>query len=145
MSDVNLRPKNCSANTLTTCRGRRGLESLSYHLNTVSSPSNGSLAVQSTPLEGRSFSPGPERLVVSKNSSARRGQSPTAPSADDTGDGTETPYHPFNEHFSHHNEDETGTLQTEGDVIDKCYSPLYGKNQTSSWHFGNACAGHGSP
>ncbi|EAA66195.1 hypothetical protein AN1077.2 [Aspergillus nidulans FGSC A4] len=126
VSDVNLRPKNCSANTLTTCRGRRGLESLSYHLSTVSSPSNGRPAVQSTPLEGRSFSPRPERLVVSEDLSARRRQSPTAPSADETGYGTETPYHPFNEHFSHHNEDETGTLQTQGDVIDTCYSPLYG-------------------
>ncbi|CAI7635463.1 Transcription factor [Penicillium manginii] len=88
--------------------------------------SNGSPAVLSTPLEDRGFSLGPERLVASEDLSVRSGRSPTAPSVEDTGDGTETPYHPFNEHFSHHNGDSTGTSQPDGDVVDKCYSPIYG-------------------
>jgi hypothetical protein len=95
--------------------------------------SNGSPAVLSTPLEDRGFSLGPERLVASEDLSVRSGRSPTAPSVEDTGDGTETPYHPFNEHFSHHNGDSTGTSQPDGDVVDKCYSPIYGENQRSSW------------
>ncbi|KAL4754936.1 hypothetical protein BDW72DRAFT_200337 [Aspergillus terricola var. indicus] len=126
---------NCSLDDITcvprasrrsNCRSRRGLDSSSYHLSTVSSPSNGNPAVQSTPLGGHTFSPGPKRIAASEDVSARSAQSPTAPSADDTGDGTETPYHPFNEHFSHHSDGDTGTLHPEGDVVDKCYSPLYG-------------------
>ncbi|KAJ5187966.1 Transcription factor [Penicillium cf. griseofulvum] len=88
--------------------------------------SNGSSAVRSTPLEDRSFSPAPERVVASEDLPVRSGRGPTAPSVEDTGDGTETPYHPFNEHFSHHNGGSTGTSQPDGDVADKCYSPIYG-------------------
>ncbi|KAH8423434.1 fungal specific transcription factor domain-containing protein [Aspergillus melleus] len=122
---VTLRPKN-SANTLTSCGSRRGPESSSHQLSTVSSPPNGNPAIQSSPVESRSFSPGPERLVAPGDLSVRCGQSPTAPSADDTGDDTGTPYYPFNEHFSHHNEGNTGRLQPDEDVADKSYSPLYG-------------------
>lgn len=102
--------------------------------------SNGSPAVRCTPLEGHSFSPVAERLVASENPSVRNEQSPTAPSDGDTGDGTETPYHPFNEHFSHHNGGGTGTSQTDGEVADECYSPIYGENQISS-----CCASDGPP
>jgi hypothetical protein len=107
--------------------------------------SNGSPAVRCTPKGGHSFSPGPERLVASENLSVRNGQSPTAPSADDTGDGTETPYHPFNEHFSHGNGGGTSTSQTEGEGADECYSPIYGENQISSWNLENPCASDGPP
>ncbi|KAL4985589.1 fungal-specific transcription factor domain-containing protein [Aspergillus falconensis] len=122
---------NCSLDDVTCMprasrRSKRGLESSSYHLSTVSSPPNGNSMVQSTSLEDRGFPPGPERLVASEHLSVRSGQIPTAPSADDTGDGAETPYHPFNEHFSHHIEGETATFQPDGDVADKRYSPLYG-------------------
>lgn len=138
--------KNSSANTLTSCRGRTGLQSSSYHLSPVSSPSNSNPAVQSTPLEGRSFPLGPERLVAPEDLSVRSGHSPTAPLVDDTGDGTETPYHSFNEHFSHHNGGgDTGTSQPDGDVADKCYSPLYGENQTFSWSFGGTRASDDPP
>ncbi|KAJ5158890.1 Transcription factor [Penicillium coprophilum] len=98
--------------------------------------SNGSPTVRSTPLEDRSFSPGPERVVASEDLPVRTGWSPTAPSVEDTGDGTDTPYHPFNEHFSHHNGGSTGTSQPDGDVADKCYSPIYGENQISTWDQG---------
>ena len=96
-------------------------------------------------MESRSFSPGPERLVAPGDLSVRCGQSSTAPSADDTGDDTETPYYPFNEHFSHHNEGDTGRLQPDGDVADKSYSPLYGKDQTFSGYLGNIRASDGLP
>jgi hypothetical protein len=65
----------------------------------------------------------------------RSGQSLSAQLADETGDGTETPYHPFNEHFGHYNEGDTGTLQPDGDVANRCYSPLYGKKWSFSWNF----------
>ncbi|KAL3489566.1 fungal-specific transcription factor domain-containing protein [Aspergillus germanicus] len=111
---------------LTSYCDRRGLESSTYHLSTVSSPPNGNSAVQSTSLEGRSFPAGSERLVALENLSVRSGQSLTAPSADESGGGTETPYHPFNEHFGHHNDGDASTLQPDGDVANRCYSPLYG-------------------
>jgi hypothetical protein len=81
-------------------------------------------------VEGRSFPLGPERLVASEELPVRSGESPTSPLVDETGDGTETPYRPFNEHFSHHNGGGTGTSQPGGDMADKCYSPLYGEYQT---------------
>ncbi|EAW17083.1 Zn(II)2Cys6 transcription factor [Aspergillus fischeri NRRL 181] len=111
---------NCSLDDVS------GVPRVSKRANAVSSPSNGNAAVQSTPLEGSSFPPGPERLGASEDLSVRSGQTPTALSIDETGDGTETPYHPFNEHFSHHNGGGTGTSQPVGDTADKCYSPLYG-------------------
>ncbi|KAL4894187.1 fungal-specific transcription factor domain-containing protein [Aspergillus ambiguus] len=119
----NLRPKNSSANQLTSCRNRRGLP---YHLGMVSSPSSDTPAIQSAPLGDGSFPPGPERLVALKDVSVPSGPSPTAPAVGDTGDGIETPYRPFNEHFSHHNGGDTGASQPDGDATDKCYSPLYG-------------------
>ncbi|PGH11781.1 hypothetical protein AJ79_04682 [Helicocarpus griseus UAMH5409] len=105
---------------------KAGQQSSSYHLSTISPPPNGNSAVQSTPLEGPDFPLGPERLAATEDLSVRSGQSPASPLVDDTGDGTETPYHPFNEHFSHHNGGDTGTSQPDGGVADKCYSPLYG-------------------
>ena len=126
----NLIAKNSSANPLTSCRSRRGLP---YHLSTVSSPSNRDPATQSTPLGDDSFPPGPERLVALKDLSGPSGPSTTSPAVGATGDGIETPYRPFNEHFSHHYEGDTGASQLDGDATDKRCSPLYGENQTFSW------------
>jgi len=98
--------------------------------------SSGNLAVRSTLLEDRSFSPGPERVVASEDLSVRSTRSPTDPSVENTADGTETPYHPFNEHFSHHNGGSTDTSQADGDVADKCYSPIYGEDQIFNWDWG---------
>jgi hypothetical protein len=121
---------------LTSCRNRRGLESSTYHhLSTVSSPPNDNPAVQSTSLGDNSFPAGSERFVGQENLSVRSGHSLSAPLADETGDGTETPYHPLNEHFGHYDEGDTGTLQPDGDVANRCYSPLYGKKWSFSWNF----------
>jgi len=130
----NLIPKNSLAIPLTGCRSRRGLP---YHLSTVSSPSNDTAAIQSTPLEDGSFPPGPERLVALEDLSAPSAPSPAAPAV---GDGIhEAPYRPFNEHFSHHNGGgDTGAPQPDGDATeDRCYSPLYGENQTLSGSLGD--------
>lgn len=93
----------------------------------------GNPAAQNTLLEDRSFSPDPERVVASEpeDLSVPSRRSPTAPSVEDTdtGDGTEAAYHPFNEHFSHHNGGSTDKSQPDGDVADKCYSPIYGENR----------------
>lgn len=77
------------------------------------------------PLQDHSFSPGPNRVVASEDLSV-----PTAPSVEDTGDGdgTESPYHPFNEHFGHHNGGSPDTSQPDGDGADNGYSPIYGEN-----------------
>ncbi|GKZ48713.1 hypothetical protein AbraIFM66951_000797 [Aspergillus brasiliensis] len=118
-----LRRKNPSAKRLTSCRSRRAV---SHYVSTTSSPSNDIPAVQSTPLEGHSFPPGPERPIPSEDLSVPSRPNPAAPSVDDTGVGNETPYHPFNEHFSHGNGGDTDTSQPGGDATDKSYSPLYG-------------------
>lgn len=102
----------------------------------MSSASNDTAAIQSTPLEDDSIPHGPERLVGLEDLSAPRAPSPAAPAVGDSGDGIhETPYRPFNEHFSHHNGGGgTGAPQSDGDATeDRCYSPLYGENQTFSW------------
>ncbi|KAL2844788.1 fungal-specific transcription factor domain-containing protein [Aspergillus pseudoustus] len=122
---------NCSLDDVTCVprasrRSKRGIESSSHQFSIVSSPSNGNSAAQGTTLEGGSLLPGPEHLVASRDLSVRGGQSPTAPLADDTRHDTGTPYHPFSEHFGHHNEGDTGALQPDGDVANECYSPLYG-------------------
>jgi hypothetical protein len=117
---------------LTSFRGRPVLQSSFQHLSPASSPSNGSTAVQSTPVEGRSFPLDPERLAASKDLSVRSGCRPTAPLVGDNGVGADTSYHPFNELFSHHNGvGDTAMSQIDGDVAGNCYSPLYSENQIS--------------
>lgn len=90
------------------------------------SPSNGAPVVRGSPLEG-SILLDPDNLVASEGRSARGGHNPTAPLVDTIGDGADTPYQPFNEHFSHHGgEGDTDTPHNGEDVLESCYSPLYG-------------------